>query len=215
MLFSDRSAKTDHPINPLIEARWSPCGFSDTALGPSELAALFEAARWAASSFNAQPWRYIVGRRGEQTFDRILGCLVPFNQGWARYAGALALGVVHTSFPHNGQPNTAAEHDLGAASASLTLEATARGIAVHQMSGLDAARAASEFALPEGFRVLTALAIGRPGQHPELGADFVARDQRPRERRPLSDTVFGGEWGTAAGFVTIAGTPTDFYGRGD
>ena len=197
----DRQAPVAHPVNALISARWSPSGFGPAEISAADLASLFEAARWAASSFNAQPWRYIVGCRGEPTFDRILGCLIPFNQAWAKHASALALGVVNTTFPHNGHPNGAAEHDLGAASASLTLEASARGIAVHQMIGLDAGRGATEFALPEGFKVLTALAIGYPGRHPELSDELAARDAKVRERRPLPDFVFGAEWGKAAEFL--------------
>jgi uncharacterized protein (DUF1330 family)/nitroreductase len=188
-------------LHPLLAARWSPYGFDATrAIAPADLAALFEAARRAPSSYNAQPWHYITARRGEPTFARLLGCLVPANQAWAQHAAALALGVVRTAFAHNDKPNTAAEHDLGAASACLTMEATSRGIAVHQMIGLDAVRAATEFAVPEGFRVLTALAMGYRGHPQGMSEELLARDGARRPRREVREFVFGGNWGDPAVF---------------
>lgn len=188
-------------VHALLSARWSPYGFDATrAISPADLAALFDAARRAPSSFNAQPWHYLVARRGEAAFARILGCLVEANQAWARHAAVLALGVVRTHFAHNDKPNTAAEHDLGAASACLSMEATARGIAVHQMIGLDGARAAAEFAVPEGYRVLTALALGYRGAAEDLPAAVLARDRARRPRRGLDEFVFAGGWGQAIVF---------------
>jgi uncharacterized protein (DUF1330 family)/nitroreductase len=188
-------------VHPLLAARWSPYGFDATrALAAPDFAALFEAARSAPSSYNAQPWHYIAARRGEPAFARILGCLAETNQVWAQHAAALALGIVRTHFAHNDKPNAAAEHDLGAASACLTVEATARGIAVHQMIGLDGARAAAEFAVPEGYRVLTALAIGYRGRPEGVATDVLARDGARRPRREVREFVFGGDWGEPAAF---------------
>jgi nitroreductase len=195
-----KQAQSQHPIHELIAARWSPYGFDARELTRQDLAALFEAARWAPSSYNAQPWRYIAAVRGEPAFARILQCLWDANQAWARYAPLLALGLVQTGFAHNGQPNAAAEHDLGLASATLSLEASARGIAVHQMIGLHGERVIEEFAVPAGFKPLTALAIGYPGTPPGLAAEILARDTRARERLPLNAFVFGGAWGEGAEF---------------
>jgi nitroreductase len=189
------------PIHPLIRARWSPYGFSARPVEPHDLAALFDAARHAPSAFNAQPWRYIAALRGEPCFDRILGCLVPTNQAWARHAGALALGAVQEEYPHNGKPNAAALHDLGSASAHLCFEATSRGISVHQMVGLDAARAQQEFAVPAGFRVFTAVAIGYAGDPGDVPAEVLARDAARRPRHPTAGFVFGEDWGKPASFV--------------
>ena len=188
-------------VHELISGRWSPYGFSERTVADEDLRALFDAARLAPSSYNAQPWHYIVGRRGDETFARVLGCLVASNQAWARHAAVLALGAVRTTFTHNGKPNAAAEHDLGAASAHLCFEATARGIAVHQMIGVHHAQAQAEFALPAEFRVLTALALGYSG-HPEgVPEDVLARDKTRRGRRAVGEFVFGGTWGEKAPVV--------------
>ncbi len=194
-------AHPDQPIQPLLAQRWSPYSFDGRPVDPADLLALFEAARWAASSYNAQPWRYIVAQRGQPGHGRVLACLVDANQAWARHAPVLALGVTNTRFPHNGKENAAAQHDLGLAAASLSLEATARGIAVHQMIGLYPDKVRDTFALPDGFLPLTALAIGYPGANPELAPEVAARDVQPRARAPLSAFVFGTAWGTAAEFV--------------
>jgi len=196
-----KHAQPEFPVNELLTRRWSPYGMSPREIAAEDLRALFEAARWAPSSYNAQPWHYVVGRRGDAVFERILGCLVSVNQTWARHAAVLALGVVRRSFPHNGKPNRAAEHDLGLASANLSLEATARGIAVHQMSGVNAAGAGKEFGLPADHEVLTALALGYPGTPEGLDPALLARDGRPRERRPLQAFVYGGTWGERADFL--------------
>src|SRR5689334_19809323 len=120
-------AATDHPVHELIAARWSPYAFADRAVASDDLLALFEAARWAPSSYNEQPWSYLVATRDEpEEFARLLSCLVEGNQAWARAAPVLALGCTSLQFTRNGQPNAAAVHDLGLASAMLVLEATAR-----------------------------------------------------------------------------------------
>jgi nitroreductase len=193
-----KHAQAAHPVNALLTRRWSPYGFDSRPVAREDVRALFEAARWAPSSYNAQPWRYIVAERGDALFERVLSCLWDANQAWARHAAVLALGITRTTFPHNGSPNAAAEHDLGLAAASLSFEATARGIAVHQMIGVHTGRVRTEFALPEEYRPLTALAIGYPGKPADLAGDVLARDDKPRERRPLAEFVFGAQWGEAS-----------------
>lgn len=196
-----KHARPAHPVNELLTRRWSPYGFADRAVAPEDLRALFEAARWAPSSYNAQPWRFIVATNGEELFGRVLSCLWDLNQAWARHAPVLALGITRTTFAHNGNPNAAAEHDLGLAAANLSLEATARGIAVHQMIGVHADRVRAEFAVPAEYRPLTALAIGYPGAPEGFPPEFGARDERPRERMPLPDFVFGANWGESSPLV--------------
>jgi len=200
---SPKEARPDHPIHELLAKRWSPCAFSDRPVPDDDLRSLFEAARWSASSFNEQPWRYIVAtRRDLEGFERLLSCLVEGNQPWAKSAPVLALGCTSLNFARNSRPNSAAEHDLGAASACLTMEATARGLFVHQMVGILPDRARELYLIPNGFRPLTALAIGYLGDPNALPEKYQDRDRAPRQRNPLAEFVFGGQWGTASDVVT-------------
>jgi nitroreductase len=194
----NKRATTDYPIHNLLAERWSPCGFAETPVSPEDLRSLFEAARWAASSYNEQPWRYIIATRDEaEAFEQLLSCLVEANQAWARFAPVLALGIAKRMFSHNGVPNRAALHDLGAASAGLTFEAGARGLLVHQMGGIDPEKARSLYRIPEDFEVVTALAIGYAGTPSGLPDECRKRDSAPRQRRPQRELVFGRSWGRA------------------
>lgn len=189
-------APVDHPIHKLLQQRRSPYAFDpDRTVEAGDLAALFEAARWAMSSYNAQPWRYIVGvkERSQQLWEQIHSVLVEGNQPWAANAPVLALGVVEHQFEHNGKPNKAAAHDLGAASAYLTLEATSRGLCVHQMIGIDPGKAREVFAITGSLEPFTALAIGYPGQPHHVGEEYAKRDQRPRERKSIREIIITGD----------------------
>ena len=191
-----KRATPAHPIHDLLADRFSPYGFSDRELSDADLCSLFEAARWAASSFNEQPWRFIVARRGEEAFDRLLSCLVEANQGWARNAGALALGITRASFARNDKPNAHDRHDLGQAAANLATQATAMGLAIHQMAGLSTERAAEAFGVPKPFEVVTAIAIGYAVEPPESEPD-----RQKRDRKELDEFVFGDGWETRPGFL--------------
>jgi nitroreductase len=187
----NRQANPDHAIHKLLQERHSPYAFDpDRVVSSADIDALLEAARWAMSSYNAQPWRYIVGVG--DTRQRILSCLVEGNQPWAANAPVLVLGLVKTTFDHNGKPNAAAEHDLGAASAMLTLEATARGLCVHQMIGIEPERVRETFALPDDVKPLTALAIGYAGEPHHVPDAYAERDIRPRERLAVTDLLISG-----------------------
>jgi nitroreductase len=191
---SIKTASTSHSVNEWISKRFSPYIYDSKPVSDDQLKSIFEAARWAASSFNEQPWRYIVARKeNAEEFDRLLSCLVEGNQEWARRAPVLALGVIKTTFTHNDKPNRVALHDLGAASASLTFESTSRGLTVHQMAGILPNRARELYSVPEDYEIVTALAIGYPGSPDD--SDLGKRDRAPRTRRPLSDFVFAGRWG--------------------
>jgi len=193
--FVNKHAETAHPVQEGIRKRWSPYVFTDRAVPTTDLRSLFEAARWAASSYNEQPWRYIVARRDDpEAFARLLSCLTPGNQEWAKQAPVLALGITRTRFTRNEKPNRVALHDLGAASAQLTMEATHRGLSVHQMAGIDPERARSLYEVPEEFQVATALAIGYAGENEAAASRFRERDRSARHRRPLAATVFQEEW---------------------
>jgi len=190
-------ADTAHPIHALVAGRWSPYAFDSRPVSASDLASLFEAARWAPSSYNEQPWRYIVGTREKpEAHARVLSCLVEANQAWAKHAPVLALGCFVTTFAKNGQPNKAAAHDLGAASAMLSIEAAARGLVVHQMIGIVPERARELFSVPTGVEVHTGLAIGYAGDASALPAAVAPRDAARRPRRSTTEFVFGDGWGT-------------------
>jgi nitroreductase len=197
-----KRARPGHPIDDKLAERWSPYVFAARSVSKDDLRSLFEAARWAASSYNEQPWSYIVATRDDAPeFARVLSCLVEPNQEWAKGAPVLGLGVVSRNFTRNGKPNKAAIHDLGAASASLTFEATRRGLFVHQMIGIEPERAREVYGIPEGHEAYTGLAIGYaadPGEAPEKMRE---RDTAPRARRPLRELVFAGKWGRASTIV--------------
>jgi len=185
----------DYPVHELLARRWSPYAFDPGRDVPeADLRSLFEAARWTMSSYNAQPWRYIVGVRSRDPalWESVLDVLVEGNQPWARHAPVLALGIVEQLFEHNGKPNKAAAHDLGAASAFLTLEATARGLCVHQMIGIQPDRARESFGLAESLEPLTGLAIGYPGDGAALEPAYRERDARPRQRKMLHELIIEG-----------------------
>jgi nitroreductase len=195
-------AATDHPIHELIVERWSPYAFSDRGVSDSDLRSLFEAARWAPSSYNEQPWRYIVATKEDPAeFERLLSCLVEGNQAWAKAAPVLALGCTNLHFALNNQPNAAAVHDLGLASAMLTIEATSRGLFVHQMIGILPDKAREVYEIPDSIQPLTGLAIGYAADPATAPEKFGKRDLTPRKRKPLSEIVYGGLWGTPSPFA--------------
>jgi nitroreductase len=199
---TQKQATPDYPIHDLLARRWSPYAFADRAVSEDDLRSLFEAARWAASSYNEQPWTYIVAMKADPTeFERLLSCLVEGNQAWARAAPVLALGCANLRFTRNGKPNAAAIHDLGLASASLTLEATARGLFVHQMIGILPDKARELYRIPEDIEPKTGLAIGYAADPETLPEKYQQRDLAPRTRKPLAEFVFAGEWGSASGLV--------------
>lgn len=193
----------DHQVHELIADRWSPYVFADKPVSRDDLRSLFEAARWAPSSYNEQPWRYILAVREDdpKLFEEVLACLVEGNQGWAKQVPVLALGIVSRKFARNDKPNKAAEHDLGIAAAQLTMEATARGLRVHQMIGIQPDEARKRFNIPDDFDAHTGIAIGYHGDPDSAPEDLAKRDQRDRTRRPLSETVFGRTFGEASDIV--------------
>jgi nitroreductase len=200
----DNPIVTDHPVHEILAKRWSPRAFADKAVSAEDLGGVLEGARWAASSFNEQPWRYIVATRDNPAeFARVLNCLVPANIVWAQHAPVLMLGIVKTHFTLNGHPNGVAFHDLGAASTSMALEATARGLVVHQMGGILPDKAREEFAIPEGFTALTAIALGYAGEPDTLPEPLRGLETAPRTRKPLTEIAFGGAWGQPAEAVRI------------
>ena len=195
-------AKTDYPVHDLIQNRWSPRAFSDNPVSPETLRSLFEAARWAPSSSNEQPWAFIVGTKDDlETHNKILSTLVEFNQGWAKHAPVLAIAVSQMEFARNKTPNRNAFYDTGAAVAHLTAEATSRGLFVHQMAGFDPQKAIEVFHIPKGWEPIAVFAIGYPGDPNALPDKLRERELAPRSRKPISEFVMSSDWGHPAKFL--------------
>ncbi|MEN9445028.1 MAG: hypothetical protein RIS47_1919, partial [Bacteroidota bacterium] len=160
---------TTFDIHPLLAKRWSPRAFSKKLIEKESIMALFEAARWAPSAYNEQPWRFIyAGADNVNGFERLSSCLMGFNAGWATKAPLLVVAIAKDNSSHNDKPNPHAWHDLGLALGNLTLEATARDLYMRQMGGFDANKVAELYNLPAGFKAVTMLAIGYLGDASEL-----------------------------------------------
>jgi nitroreductase len=202
-LMSEKKAAVDHPVQDVLVARWSPYGFESRPVSDADLRSVFEAARWAPSSYNEQPWSYIVARQDNpEEFQRLLSCLLEQNQAWAKAAPVLALGIARLRFARNDKPNRAAVHDLGLAAGNLCVEATARGLFVHQMIGILPDKAREAYAIPESWEAWTGIAIGYRADPSVLPQALQERDRAPRQRKPLRDFVFGGRWGSASPLVS-------------
>jgi nitroreductase len=192
----EKLAENQYPVHELIKRRWSPRAFSAQPVEPEKLRSLLEAARWAASCFNAQPWSFIVATKDNaEEHERLLGCLVEANARWAGSAPVLMLSVAQLNFEHNGKPNRHALHDVGLAVATLTLEATARGLALHQMAGFDLAKAREQFKIPNGYEPVAAIALGYADSPESLPEELREKELAPRTRRPLESFVFAGSFG--------------------
>jgi nitroreductase len=194
-----KPASTDAPVQELIRHRWSPRAFDSRPVEPGKLRSLFEAARWAASTTNSQPWHYIVATRDdEENFARVLQCFNENNQAWAKHAPVIGLSVASVNFASSGKPNRFAFHDLGAASATLALEAVGLGLQIHQMGGIFPDKARETFGVPEGYEVAAGFALGYPGDPHSLPDPLRERELQPRQRKPVSEFVFSGHWGKPA-----------------
>lgn len=197
-----KPAPTNHPIHDLLQRRWSPYGYSGAGVKPDDLKSIMEAARWAPSSYNEQPWRFLVARREDTAeFEKLLSTLVEMNQAWARHAGVLIVTVVSEKFTLNGKPNAAAEHDIGLAAMSLSIEAQARGYHTHQMIGLDPEKVRALYEIPEGFHALTAIAIGVAAAPDKLPEKMQKNDEERRPRKALSEIVYTGKFGNTSSLV--------------
>jgi nitroreductase len=197
-----KPAETSAPVHDLIRYRWSPRAFDSQPVEPEKLRSLFEAARWAASSYNAQPWYFIVATKDDsENYKKILDCFVEFNQAWAKSAPVVALSVARMKFEHNGTPNNHAFHDVGQAAANLALQATALGLQIHQMAGILPDKAREIFGIPEGYEAVAGFAIGYPGDPASLPDKLREQERAPRSRKPLDSFVFTGKWGKVSPVV--------------
>ncbi len=195
-------AQTRYPIHDLLAKRWSPRAFDPARdVAPEVLHRLFEAARWAASSYNEQPWRFMVARREADPagYEKAIACLVEPNQVWARQAPVLVLTAISTRFAHNNSPNRCAPHDLGLAVGNLSVQATHEGLCVHQMGGVLLDKVRATYGMPADFEPLTAIAIGHPTSPNHLPDNLRQAEIAPRQRKPFDEFVFSGNWGQASG----------------
>jgi nitroreductase len=185
-------------VLPVVLARWSARSFADRDVNSADLKKVFEAARWAASSYNEQPWRFLVGTRNSSTHKKIFSTLLGFNQGWAAAAPVLILGVASSKFSHNGSPNAYALYDLGAASAILCLQAAELGLTTHSMAGFDHDTARHAFAIPEDYLLGGVIALGYQGEPSALAhQELITLETTPRTRKPLNEFVLSA-WGEPA-----------------
>jgi nitroreductase len=196
----NKTAISSVEIHDLIQSRWSPRAFdSGKNVSHDDLTALLEAARWAPSCFNEQPWRYIVcvKTKDESSWQNALACLADKNKQWAKNAPILILAAAMENFSHNGKPNRWAIYDTGAASVSLCLQATALGLVVHQMGGFDAEKTRELFKLPEDCTPMSMMAVGYQADIDVLDYDFKTAELAERNRAPLSQHFYYGQWGSA------------------
>ncbi|RKS72710.1 nitroreductase [Motilibacter peucedani] len=192
------STDTDPLLHPLLAERRSPRAFDPAhEVDEAALRSLLEAARWAPSAVNRQPWRYLVGRRGDDTFATVFDTLAPGNQLWAGRSSALVVGLAR-SLDDAGEPVPHAPFELGLSVAQLTVQAHALGLHVHQMAGFDAAALAQRFEVPAGWAPMIVLAVGLLGDPDDLPEHLRARELAPRDRFPLQEIAFAGSWGEPA-----------------
>ena len=197
-----KTADTHYPIHELLEKRWSPRAFSEKPVTAEVLGSLLEAARWAASCYNEQPWRFIVARKEEpDAYDTMLGCLVEGNQAWAVQAPVLMLAIAKKTFTLNGKPNVHARHDLGLATAGMMLQAGALDLYMHAMGGILPEKAAEIYQVPDDFEVCTGLALGYLGDPDSLAEPMKTGELEARVRKPLTEIVFASSWDEPAGFL--------------
>ena len=197
-----KRAVTNYPVHPLIAQRWSPRAFDERPVEPAILLSLFEAARWAPSGGNGQPWHFIVGRKGTPTHDKLASVIKEGNLPWAAQAPVLMLTVAKMT-TSSGRPHRHAFHDVGLAVANLTFQALAHDLYVHQMGGFEPEKAREVFAIPEDFEPVTAIALGYLGEPERLDEKNRERELTPRTRRPLTDFVFEETWGRAANLSEV------------
>lgn len=192
-----KTRSTTYEINDLIVNRWSPRSFSPEELSDKQIFSLFEAARWAPSSSNGQPWRFIFAKRNSQHWDGLFNLLVDFNKQWCANASVLVVILAKKTFEHNGQPITTRQFDAGAAWENLALQAISEGLFTHAMAGFDYEKARKDLAVPDDYEVVAMVAIGKIGPKEKLSPELQTREI-PNTRKPLSELVMEGKFGNKA-----------------
>jgi nitroreductase len=189
-------------VHPLLTQRKSPYAFSSKPVDSETLAILMEAARWAPSSMNEQPWSFILATKANKSeFERLLACLIEYNVQWAQHAPVLLLSVAKLTFESTGEPNRHAFYDVGQAVANLSFQAMVSGLVVHQMAGFDVEKTRKEFSIPPDHEPVAVVAIGYSGNLAGLLEKLRKKGSSPRKRKPLSSFVFERGWGDSAGWT--------------
>ena len=190
----EKPADPQYQIHDLLRRRWSPRAFDDRPIESEKLRSLFEAARWAPSSNNGQPWRFLVATKDNKAeHDRLFNCLVEANQKWAYRATVLLLSVAELQF-EDGSPNRHALHDTGMAAENLVIQATALGLVAHQMAGFRIDQARADCQIPEGYEPVAMMVVGYPGDPAILSERLRERETQPRVRKPLSEFLYSAIW---------------------
>jgi nitroreductase len=197
-----KTAETSYHLDKLLRERWSPRAFSDRLVSDEHLGSLLEAARWAPSSSNDQPWFFILAQKQDKgEFDKAVACLNPRNQTWASRVPVLLFTVARSHFDNQDKPNRHAAYDLGQAVANLTVEATALGLHVHQMAGISPDKVREAYAVPHNYEIFTGIAVGYLGNPQTLPEDLQQKESAYRKRKPLESFVFSGKWGQPPTFL--------------
>jgi len=192
----EKIASTDHPVLEILRKRWSPRAFSNRTIEKADILSLFEAARWAPSCFNDQPWQFIIAKQDdEESFHRMLDCLVEKNQVWAKNSYLLVLAVARITFRTRGSVNRHSLHDMGLAIQNLMLQATSLGLYTHAMAGFSVEKARETYEIPDDFQPITAIAVGYPGDPECLSPELIKMEFAERERYPIGDFLYEKKWG--------------------
>ncbi len=184
-----KAAVTVNPVNQLIRERWSARSFSEKQISQEDLNTLFEAASWAASAGNEQPWEYIYAKQGTPGFDLLWDCLLPGNQPWTKNANVLVVAIARQNFAGNGKANIAALHDTGMANAHLFLQATELGLVAHPMGGFDRDKLTQALQLKVTEAIACVIALGYLGSPDQLDEPFKSRELTPRVRKPITEFI--------------------------
>jgi nitroreductase len=197
----NKEAITRHPISEAARKRWSPRAFKDQPVEKEKLIGLLEAARWAASGGNAQPWRFIIGINHDETWETIFHALDPGNQEWNKHVPVLMVAIGAKISPFDGNISPVFQYDAGQAVATLTLEAVHQGLHVHQMGGFSVEMVKEKFEIPDAFLAITVIAVGYIGDPETLSEKLKQRELQVRSRKNLEDIVFSGKFGNTSQLV--------------
>ena len=201
-IIQNKIADNRYPINDLLRERWSPRAFdTDRTVSRQKLRSLFEAVRWAPSSYNEQPWRFIVASKDEKHYQKLFDCLKDGNKEWAGNAPVLGVSVVKLYFDKNEKPNRHAFHDVGMAMSSLIVQATTMDLYVHQMAGFYPEKIRESFNLPEGYEAVAMFVIGYLGDPDKLSEKRKNSEMKKRSRNEIDTFVFGDEWGSQSDLI--------------
>lgn len=193
-----KPANNDYPILETLKQRWSPRAFTEKPVEKEKVLSLLEAARWAPSSMNEQPWRFIVGIKGHPAWKHIYKSLVEWNQRWAANAPVLIINLAKKTFTYKGRPNATYAYDTGQAVAMMITEAVNQGLITHQIGGFSPEKVTELFGIPDDFQPISVTAIGYPGDPKLLPDDIYASEMEERKRRPIDETVFTGKYGKSS-----------------